>query len=195
MHLGLLLANQSELPFTSGKLCLHDWVWGLCEKCGTVHSASTLRNMFSERDLSSLTALSCIQCIEHHAKKKKKVGTDEKLANKASTSALENLDLSQEGMLTSSTHKPASHASRSSTPASASKIHPEGIVGQEAASSTASEKERARVSDEMDVDPPATVAPILRLKIGLADPQDGKEVDVLLNGDNAKCFFGKIFVS
>ncbi|XP_063589875.1 uncharacterized protein LOC134766864 [Penaeus indicus] len=171
----------------SGKLCLHDWVWGLCEKCGTVHSASTLRNMFSERDLSSLTALSCIQCIEHHAEKKKKLGTDEKLPT------LEEQDLPQEGTSTSpSTHKPASHASRSSTPASTSKIHPEGVIDQEAASSTASEKEkeRARVSDEMNMEPPATVAPILRLKIGLADPQDGKEIDVLLNGDNAKCFFG-----
>lgn len=70
-------------------------------------------------------------------------------------------------------------------------------MDQEAASSTAGEKdrERALASEDMAVDPPATVTPILRLKIGLADPQDGKEIDVLLNGDNAKCFFGKMLVS
>lgn len=176
----------------NGRLCLHDWVWGLCEKCGTVHSASTLRNMFSERDLSSLTALSCIQCIDN-AKKKMKGGTEEKLPSKASTSTIEEQDNPQQGMSTSPLPlKPASHASRSSTPASTSKIHPESVMDQEAASSTAGEKdrERALASEDMAVDPPATVTPILRLKIGLADPQDGKEIDVLLNGDNAKCFFG-----
>ncbi|XP_042866178.1 uncharacterized protein LOC122249413 isoform X3 [Penaeus japonicus] len=178
----------------SDKLCLHDWVWGLCEKCGSVHSASTLRNMFSERDLSSLSALSCIKCIEDHAEKNTKAETEPKHIDKASSiGALEEQDHPQQAMSSSSsTLKPASSASRSSTPASASKTRPERVSAQEMVASIANgkDKERAKDSEDIEMDPPATVAPVLRLKVGLADPQDGSEVDVLLNGDNAKCFFG-----
>ncbi|XP_045123192.1 uncharacterized protein LOC123511406 isoform X2 [Portunus trituberculatus] len=47
--------------------CLHQWVWGLCDKCDNVFPSAHLAKVYSPLALNSLDFLLCRSCMHEHA--------------------------------------------------------------------------------------------------------------------------------